>query len=419
MQTRRAPAYALATILILLGVALFGVGAIITISTLESKISRSQKEGIGAYYVAEAGVQDVIWKANNDVTFAEELIGGTINRSYSVNVTDGADSAVTCDDDIPQFKQVFSAHVYTAPQGAGYAIAEVTGCVDNGDFTAKRRIKTTLFQNTIVPPTGMNSVFSGGDIRITNNNTTVNASGGNFYAKSSINGSIAINSGANVNLCYNTSPCTTSFVTPGRFSIASGNVIGGVQDNTSVPVPEAITPPGFDFSYYGQPGNSTVSYTASDFTNMVRNAPGGILTLPGPITYVSGSVSLTNAIARNRTINITGMLVINGSFTTGGSISNLYINVADPGNGKAGIFAQSMSISAGNMDIDGVLYASGSMDFTNTNPISIDGGLVAGTGVKMNTGTLLTIVFNATRMYAPFGAGRPTAVEVRHWEEEY
>lgn len=58
---RRQPGYALATILILLGVAMFSGAAIVTVSTLESKISASQKEGLDAYYVAEAGIESSLW----------------------------------------------------------------------------------------------------------------------------------------------------------------------------------------------------------------------------------------------------------------------------------------------------------------------------------------------------------------------
>ena len=58
--------FALATTLVLLGVVLIGAGSILTISRIEARISRSQKESLQAYYVAEAGVQNAIWQINHD-----------------------------------------------------------------------------------------------------------------------------------------------------------------------------------------------------------------------------------------------------------------------------------------------------------------------------------------------------------------
>ena len=78
MNTSR-PAYALATILVLLGVALFGVGALVTISSLEAKVARSQQEGVTAYYVADSGVADALWRLNTNATYNTQLLNGTIS----------------------------------------------------------------------------------------------------------------------------------------------------------------------------------------------------------------------------------------------------------------------------------------------------------------------------------------------------
>jgi hypothetical protein len=104
-----------------------------------------------------------------------------------------------------------------------------------------------------------------------------------------------------------------------------------------------------------------------------------------------------------------------------GSASNFHFNVTDPGTGKSGIIVKSnLNNSSGNWNIDGILYVSGSATFTNSQNIVIDGAIVTGGAVNINTGLPLDLTFNSARAIAVLGVTSvPTAVQVLHWEEEY
>ena len=133
---------------------------------------------------------------------------------------------------------------------------------------------------------------------------------------------------------------------------------------------------------------------------------------------MNGSVILNNGVARNKTINIAGMLVVNGNFTT--NASGMTLNVTDPGDGKAGIFVQSnISNNSGRWSINGVVFASGNVTCTNSDLNTINGGLVAGGSISINVGMPMTITYNPARVTSSFGAGSQISVEVQHWEEEY
>lgn len=385
--------YALATILILLGVALFGAGAIVTISTLESKISRSQQSSVNAYYVAEAGIQDALWRLNNTAAYSSALIGGTLNVSYSAN-------------NFPQTGQSFSVTMTTSPQGPGYGTVEVTGTVNYGTFTAKRRIKIDVFQGTTPNIIGSNALFGGGSLTITNGGSAVDVSAGGIYAT----GNITFNS-ATVNAGTQTINTTGSYSANNSSNVTSG----GIYASNYPPAATNITTPSFDFSYYSTTNDA--SYTPAQFEALFVND--ATVNLPGPVTYITGNVAFGNW-ARNKTINITGMLVINGSISLPGSTSGVTINVADPGNGKAGIFTlTSFSLSTGTWNVDGVLYTSGSFSINSNRDMDIDGAIVAGGNVSINTGLAALLTFNSTRVDATLGSSSPLTVNVQHWEEEY
>lgn len=392
MVRRRQSGYALATILVLLGVAMFGAGAIVTISGLESKISRSQKEGVSAYYAAEAGIQVGLWHLNNTIADSSALVAGTLDQTYTGT-------------DVPSPGQGFTVHMYTSPsRGAGYGVLDVAGYSDNGTFRANRKITTNVFQGVIGSPTGTNGFFGGGSVSITNGSSIVHINGGDLYGKTSI----TVN-GATVNMNNN------YFQTTGAYHLGGGgtvNNLAGVNYLAS-----AIPPPGLDFSYYR--ANNTAFYTPGDFTDLIDDADvSSPINIPGPVTFVDGSVVLNSSVAKNKTINVTGMLIINGNFTT--NASGFTINVVNPGDNKSGVFIQSnLSNNAGRWIVDGVVYTSGRMTFTNAESNNIDGAVIAGGDININVGLPMQLTYRPEKVTANFGTGSGLSVEVQHWEEEY
>lgn len=400
--------YALGTILILLGVCMFGAAALVSISILESKISRSQLEGTVAYYVAEAGVTDAVWRLNNNNAYKTALDNGTLNVSYSVS-------------DQPQSGQGFTVTIATSAQGAGYATINVTGTADNGTFVAQRRIEAQVFLGdpTVVLNIGTNAFFGGGSVSVTNGGSAINVTNGDWYSR----GNITINQ-ATVNAAGRYIKAV------GSYSANNASVTAaGINASNYPPAPTDVSVPGYDFTQYNSlptdrctsalyASQTQLRCTAAQFQALIGASTN--FTFPNEVVYISNNLSFTSWV-RNKTLNFNGLLVINGDLAVNGSASNFYVNINDPGTGKSGVIVRSnMNNSNGTWTVNGILYASGSINFTNNQVMTIDGAVVAGGAVNINTGLSLNLNFNPTRAFVVLGGtSTPTAVQVLHWEEEY
>jgi Tfp pilus assembly protein PilX len=401
--------YALVTILILLGVCMFGATALMTISILESKISKSQTEGDVAYYAAEAGVNDAIWRLNNNATYKQSMADGTLSVSYSTT-------------DTPATGQGFTTTMTTPAQGAGYALISVVGTSNNGTFTSTRQVQATVFQGGGSPSFGSNAIFGGDStngIAVSNGNSSVTISGGDIFSR----GPITVNS-ASVSMAGQYMQAVGNYTKSGN-----GTVTSAGTHAANVPVaPATITTPGFDFSPY--PSLPTTKCTAALYAaqTQLRCTPAQFQALignnssfsfPNQVVYVDAALSMASWI-KNKTITFNGLFIINGTFSITNAASNLVINVNDPGNGKSGIIVKSdITNAAGTWNINGIVYSSGKITFSSSQAATIDGALVAGGAISLNTSLSLNISFNAGRGTAVLGGSSPTAVNVAHWEEEY
>lgn len=394
------PAYALATILILLGVAMFGAGAIVTISRLESKISRSSQEASTAYYVAEAGVQDAMWRLNNDVTYSGPLADGTLNASYTAT-------------NFPATGQNFTVTMVTdSSLGAGYGTIDVVGTSNNGDFTASRHVQTEVFKGSNGVTTNGNAFFSAGKITLTNVTGTLQLNGGGIYSSNNI---ALSNAKLNTTNSYDINAV-------GTYTTSSSTVTTRAihSTNNNPPAATLVPTPSFNFTDYSTSSGYTVKYTPAQFQNLFCNACAATVNLSG-VVYVSGAVSMPNS-AKNKTLNMNGMLVIAGNFTVPSSVTTFTVNVTDPGTGKSGIFVSgATSISVGNWTINGVMYTAGNTTFAlgSSQGLTINGALISGGTTTINASIGTSITYNDTRVSATVGNGPATALELQHWEEEY
>ncbi len=405
---KRKPGYALATILVLLGVSMFGVGALITVSTLESKISRSQQESVTAYYVSEGGVQDALWRINTTPAYKTALAAGTLNVTYTAT-------------NAPATNQGYTVTMKSSVGGGGYGTIDVTGTSDNGVFVSKRRVVATVFEGAVagggVSPTGTAAMFSGAAIAVNNPGSTFSIAGGDFYAGGGItfnqttvnlNGGVIKTPGP-----YNSNQ-TTLQNSGGVFaSSCSPTPAGGCQA-----APSTITAPSFDFTYYST--HYTTKYTAAQFQTAVSTG-GATVNFPGPVTYITGDVNIGNWM-KNKTVNISGMLIIAGSLGINNSATNAIINVNDPGTGQAGIFvSNNINNGYGTWNINGVFYAAGSTNFSSAQTINVNGALISAGPMNINTGFGLTLTYNSTRTAASFAgaSGVAQALSVQYWEEQY
>jgi hypothetical protein len=113
------------------------------------------------------------------------------------------------------------------------------------------------------------------------------------------------------------------------------------------------------------------------------------------------------------------MLIINGSLTANSNGMSVVVN-DNASSHKAGIFVNgNIQWNSGSLNNNGILYTNGSLGINNTKPMTIDGALIAGGSVSMNTGTNMSLNYNSTRTAASFGSGSLYTAQIQHWEEEY
>ena len=398
----RRPAYALATILVLLGVALFSAGALVSVATLESKISLSSAQGVSAYYAAEAGIEDALWKLNHDDTYKQKLGTKQFSPAYSYTLTDLPSSGL-------------GSTVTITSTNAGYATVVAKGYSNNGgSFVATRTVQVTIFQSggSLGGSLGNNAVMAGGTFSMSNANTDVKVTGGDFYAGSDV----TINLGNKGTFDIAGQAISTSGNYSGKGTITYGTL------NTSVP---ASLPPGIDFSNgangYANPANYTTAYDMSQpaqvtqFQTAIMSSAG----LPGPITYVNGNLDI-GSWAKGATLKINGLLVVNGSFSLSASSPSPTLTITDPGSHVSGIVVNgAVYIGNGTITMTGVLFATSTIQLSDSQPISITGAMVAGGSITVSTGGQITLNFSQVVANATMTGGDPYSAAIQHWEEEY
>lgn len=306
--------YALATILILLAVCMFGAAALVTISILESKISRSELEGTIAYYAAEAGIKDAVWRLNNVSTYNTPLNAGTLNATYSVT-------------DKPAVGQGFTVTLLSLAQSNNAAQVDVIGTSNNGNFTATRHIRVTVFQGDPTPSFGAFAFLAGGATTVTNGSSALLVNNGDFYSRSNI----TINSAT-----FNAGTYTINAM--GNYTANNSTVTsGGIFAANRPPAPSAVAVPGYNFAQYS--GLPTNRCTAGQYNGQaqLRCSPAQFQALIGSsnnftfnnsVVYIDAATTF-NSWVRNKTITFNGLLVINGNFTVNSAATNFAINTVD------------------------------------------------------------------------------------------
>jgi len=140
---------------LILGVLLLLGVFFISFSLTESKIVESQEQGIQAYYLAEAGINQAIWKLRNDQDWKDCFISSTAEcdcNNWSASFTSSTDDLIP------------NSHVSVTIENLECARARIvsTSTVDlkNGK-TAQRLVKTVVFKSQ-ASPTEDAAIFSGG-----------------------------------------------------------------------------------------------------------------------------------------------------------------------------------------------------------------------------------------------------------------
>jgi len=402
---------ALIVTILLMSLILFLAIYFLSFTITEKRIAHSQTWGLKTYYLAEAGVHEMVWRLKN-------------NETYRNNFETDPDWTVSFTRNDP-FGPGSGSYIVTITNSV-LAHGEIIsiGTIDIGSGkTSQRIIKTYVYRAMGEGglEIGDNCGYADGNIDISF--SVVNFNNGSSHSNNvfTINGASVVNIDTNLNAVGNYIKSWLSQVNVGG-AIYAANQPNGPASYIEIPAVDFDSDDPNSFK-----NRADVVYSEGDFEDLMWNNQN--LVLDNPITYVEGDVDLRGA--QNLTIN--GLLVVGRDFEVGHSFcwgwsrcgqSSVTINhaVGEP----SGILAKRkvyFRLWAGNIDIDGVVYASDQLSvlsFPFGFNFNADGGLISRKLTITSVWAAVNITRNEEILTSTLGVAEfSPVITVEHWEEEY
>lgn len=371
----------------------------------EKKISKSQAWGAKTYYLAEAGVQEMVWRLKNNSTYKN-------NFETDANWTE----TFTRNDPFGSGSGSYSVTITNSSLAHGEIVS--TGSINiGGSQETQRVIKTSVYR-------AMGSTLSLEDnCGYADGNIDISFSLVNFYNGSAhSNNNFIINGVSTANIDTDLNVVNTY----NKSWMSNVNVGGDINNPTA-----EISMPAVDFDSADSESlknKADVIYTESEFEDLLDANQN--LTLNDPITYVEGDVDIYG----DFDITINGLLVIERDFEVGRKYcwsglsrcgrTSLAVNHTE--GEPSGILAKRkiyFKLWTGNMDINGVVYANDQLDILSF-PLGFNfdanGGLVSRKLTITSVWSPINITRNEEIMVSTIGDTEfSQVITVEHWEEEY
>lgn len=399
----RAKGYVLVSVIVIMAVLVAMMFFFSDALFSEQAISSNQKSATICFHLAEAGVQEAVWRIQNE----------TSTRSAFLNNSSGT--------------LHFPAHTNTLIPNGSYefditntdkAVATITATGHFGSALkrSQRRIIVTVYQATVDAYTEDAGLFVGGpdagDLYLNNLNLTFGADydrggiggGGDIYIGNSTitltkdllaNGTITTQN-STINL-----PAAVPPVPPDTVGIPAGEQ----QSN----YPTTFSLPGIDMGVLQDLAKAQNQYySSSEFATLIKTKT----TFTG-VVYVAGSGGID--LSKNH-------LVINGILASEGSISitndTLTINHTSAGSGL--ITIGNFNVNNATVNIEGLVYVGNLAASANNVVITITGGILS----HEFSATNITLTINFKKDWinealAVSGSEDSTVIKTKHWEEEY
>jgi len=387
------------SVLILTTLLLLGT-YLVAVSNSENKIASAQFKATKNYYLAETGINEMIWKIQNDEATGDAFLAGTLSSANNIsrsNVFDDANAS-------------YVVSAVNTVDGEAWITATSTYVV--GDSSSQRVVKTYISQATGSGGAEWNfSSFAGGrgsqqngNFRFNGSDTVLVSNGGRLHANQEfkVQGvEIMINDGA----------------------VTSANVINEVAgglitlNNSYTDAPTSsvdMLQIDFDSADLNSWVNrATDNYTESEFEDL----PSGT-TLNG-IIYVIGDANIDE-----KNFTITGVLVASGEIEIKTDGQTVTVN-ADETYGGGLLSKEDVIIDTenGTVTIDGLIYASNDLDITNDSTVFTINGAMAGFDAEVtSSGSAITLNFvpeNFASVINPTNNPSSPLIQIDHWEEQY
>ena len=395
--------------ILLMSLVLFLSLYFLSFTLTEKKISKSQAWGEKTYYLAEAGIHEMVWRLKNNEDYKNNF---ETNSSWSQNFSRvnpfGAGSG--------------SYEVTISNSSLAHGIIVATGVVDiGGGKESQRIVKTYVYKALGAGGSEINDNCGYADGNIDISSSLANFYGGSAHSNNNflVNGLSVVNVENDLNVVNNYN----------RHWLSTVNVGGGTYSKENPPAAEEIVMPSVDFDSEDSASYKNIAdvvYSENDFDNLIRDNTN--ITLEGPITYVEGDVDLYG----DKHLTINGLLVVERDFEVGRSFcrgSNCGINsitVNHTEGQPSGIFSKRkiyFKLWSGNTDVDGVIYASDQLDilsFPIGSNFSANGGLVSRKLTITSVWSQINIYYNEEIVNSTLGFFEfSPVITVEHWEEEY
>lgn len=415
----------------------------------ELKIAQSHTWASQTYYLAEAGINEAIWKLkyddkdvneDGDKAWAEEFVEEPGCENFSDTIEKNTNNL------IPNSSYTITIHNTSCARGEIIVTAYIN--LPNGART-RRVVKTKVFKPLNPSPTRNSAVFSGGETEsISFLAGYMNIYNGNIFSNYNITldlvstlraydnpetkdieeGKVAAVNNINKSLLstiVSTGRCARNVCSPSQACIDAG---------INCP-PQPISMPMIDFdssdpdSYKSRAAAAGTLYTAQQFEDLLWKNPN--LTLNNPVTYVTGSITLKG----NQRLTVNGVLVADGTISIGEELcwfkslfqsrcGNSRITVNHPEGIASGLLTKSkieVGLYADRIDVNGLLYAGDEFSLVSLpDSFNIVGGLIARKMTLVSIWQALNITLNDERIREAIGYPKYSPViKIEHWEELY
>ncbi|MBI3290878.1 pilus assembly PilX N-terminal domain-containing protein [Candidatus Falkowbacteria bacterium] len=372
---------------------------LLSLANSEQKIASAQSLATTNYYLAEAGIHDMIWKIQNDQSARDAFLNGTLSSSYDINK-----SNIFGDSNMG-----YQVSAISTVNAEAWIIA--TSTYQIGNNTSQRVVKSYITRPTDSGEEWEFGTFAGGrgsqqngNFRFNGAGIVLTANGGRLHANQEFKvqgAELIINDGAV------TSANVINVVAGGTLTLNNS-----YQDAPTTTVEMLIID--FDSADSDSWENrATVTYSEDDFEDL----PSG--TVLSGIIYVNGEAKI---IGKNMTIN--GVLVAEEDLKITLSGQTLQINFDSTyGGGLLSKEDIEITTSGGTVAIDGLVYAADDLDITSSGTnFTIDGSLTAFDAEITASGGSIILNFvpeNYEPVIGPIYNPESPLIQIDHWEEQY
>ncbi len=368
----------------------------------ENKISIVQSLATKNYYLAETGINDMLWKIQNDQDTKNAFLAGSLNTNHDINKTNvfGDPNAAY---------QVAARNTVTAE-----AWITSTSTYQIGNNVSQRVVKSYISRPTGSGTEWGYATFAGGrgsqqngNFRFTGSGIVLNSTGGRLHANQEFKvqgAEIVVNDGAV------TSANVINVVAGGRITLNNS-----YQDAPTSTIDMLLID--FDSTDSNSWKNRAIAsgtvYTETQFKNLSDGT-----TLNG-IIYVTGEAEITG---KNITIN--GVLVAEGDIEITLSGQTLTVN-ADPIYGGGLLSKQDVEITttSGSVTANGLIYASDNLEITSSGTAFVINGSLTGFDAQVTaSGGAINLTYapeNFQAVIDPIFNPNGPLIQIDHWEEQY